>query len=81
MAIMNVGSSFINLNNIVKMNLTEVDNGVVITAESDHVADDTFVPEVTLNIVAAAIRQGLRTNEKVFDLLHYIDKVRAYRGE
>lgn len=80
MAIVNVGSFFFNTDNIVTMNIDEEDNGCILRVESDQVEDEVFIPNVTDEQVAAALRHGLAT-EPVFNLTFYIDKIKAFRGE
>jgi hypothetical protein len=80
MAIVNVGSFFFNTDNIVTMNIDEEDNGCILRVESDQVEDEVFIPNVTDEQFAAALRHGL-TMEPVFNLMFYIDKIKAFRGE
>ena len=80
MAIVNVGSFFFNTDNIVTMNIDEDDNGSILRVESDAVSDEVFIPNATVDQVAAALRHGL-TMEPVLNLMFYIDKIKAFRGE
>ena len=80
MAIVNVGSFFFNTDNIVTMNIDEEDNGCILRVESNQVEDEVFIPNVTDEQVAAALRHGLAM-EPVFNLMFYIDKIKAFRGE
>ena len=80
MAIVNVGSFFFNTDNIVTMNIDEEDNGSILRVESDAVSDEVFIPNATVDQVATALRHGL-TMEPVFNLMFYIDKIKAFRGE
>lgn len=80
MAIVNVGSFFFNTDNIVTMNIEEDDNNCILRIESDAVTDEVVIPNATVDQVAAALRHGL-TMEPVFNLMFYVDKIKAFRGE
>lgn len=80
MAIVNAGSFFFNTDNIVTMNIDDEDNGCILRIESDAVSDAVFIPNVTIGQVAAALHHGLAT-ESVFDLMFYIDKIKALQKE
>lgn len=80
MAIVNVGSFFFNTDNIVTMNIEEDGNDCILRVESDAVTDEVVVPNATVDQVAAALRHGL-TMEPVFNLMFYVDKIKALRGE
>lgn len=80
MCIMNVGSTFVNWDRVVTANIEEEEDGVILRVESDNVADEIFIPDVTVEQTAAAIRHGMRM-EAVFDLMYYINKVKIFRGE
>lgn len=81
MAILNAGSFFVNTDNVVTMNIIEEDEGVILKVESDHMVDETFIPDVTVEQAAAAIRHGLRLENVIVNLEAQIEKIKRYRGE
>lgn len=80
MATFNIGSTFVNWNNVIYSEMEVCDDGIVMRFESERTSNEVLIPDATIDQVAAALRHGLRTCE-VFDLMFFIEKVKTYRGE